>query len=69
MCEKHGPIVKNLGDDGVTHMYYKKHDSVVGNLEDVDVIHVDLRETLSGREKPRGRPLNTHGFTKTFSGH
>ena len=57
MCEKHGPVVNNLGDDDVT--YYKKHvcyvDSVVGNLEEVDVIHVDFRETLSSREKLRGR--------------
>ena len=60
--------MKNLGDDDVTHMYYKNHDSVVGNLEDVDVIHVDLRETLSGRGKPRGRPLDTREFTKTCSG-
>ena len=28
--------MKNLGDDDVTHMYYEKHDFVVGHLEDVD---------------------------------
>ena len=43
----------NLGDDDIAHVNYEKHNLVMRNLEDVDVIHVDLQETLSGYEKPR----------------
>ena len=55
MCEKHGPIVKNLGDDDVVRVDYEKHDPLVKNFRDVNGIHVDLQEPLSGREKPLGR--------------
>ena len=63
---KHGPVVRNLGDDVVAHVDYEKHDWIVRSLEDVDVIHVDLQETLSGHEKPKERRSNTRGFTKNM---
>ena len=44
MCEKHGPIVKNLGDDDVVRVDYENHDLRVKNFGDVNVIHVDLQE-------------------------
>ena len=59
---EHGPVLRNLGDDT---WIYKKHGPVAKNLEDVDVIHVDFRETLSGREKPRGRRSSSRGLRET----
>ena len=44
MCEKHGPIVKNLGDDDVVRVGYEKHGPLVKNFGDVNVIHVNLQE-------------------------
>ena len=48
-----------------TRGFPKKHGTVAKNLEDVDVIHVDVRETLSGREKPRGRRSSPRGLRET----
>ena len=42
ICAKHGPVVRNLGDDDIAHVDNEIHNPVVRNLEDVDVIHVDL---------------------------
>ena len=58
----------NLGDDDIAHVNYEKHNLIVRNLEDVDVIHVDLQETLSGYEKPRERRSNTRGLRRTWTG-
>ena len=44
MCEKHGPIVKNLGDDDVVRVGYEKHGPLVKKVGDVNVIHVNLQE-------------------------
>ena len=43
MCEKHGPIVKNLEDDDV-RVGYEKHGPLVKNFGYVNVIHVNLQE-------------------------
>ena len=58
----------NLGDDNIAHVNYEKHNLVVRNLEDVDVIHVDLQETLSSHEKTGERRSNTRGLRRTWSG-
>ena len=60
--------MRNLGDDAVADVDYEKHDRIVRNLEDFDVIHVDLQETFSGHEKPRERRSNTRGLRRTWSG-
>ena len=52
--------MKNPGNDEVIYVDYAKRGLVLRNLGDVDVLHVDLRETLSGHEKPRERRNNTH---------
>ena len=45
-------------------MYYTKHDSTVRNFGYVDggIIHVDVRKTFSGREKPRVRRRSPRGL-------
>ena len=60
--------MRNPGNDEVIHVDYAKHGLVLRNLGDVDVLHVDLRETLSGHEEPRERRSNTHGLRQTWSG-
>ena len=49
----------------MAHANYEKDNLVVRNLEAVDVLHVDLRETLSGHEKLRERRSNTRGLRQT----
>ena len=44
MCEKHGPIVKNLGDDDVVRVGYEKHGPLVKYFGNVSEIHVNLHE-------------------------
>ena len=65
MCDKHGPIVKNLGDV-VVLVDHEKHGPLVKNVGEVNVIPVDLQELRSGREKPWGR--NTRGLLETWFG-
>ena len=60
--------MRNPGNDKVIHVEYAKHGLVLKNLGDVDVLHVDLRETSSGHEKPRERRSNTRGLRQTWSG-
>ena len=43
------------GVTNVAHVDYEKHNPVMTVLGDNDVIHVNLRKTRFGREKPQGR--------------
>ena len=38
-------------------MDHEKHNPVGRNLDDVDVVHADLRETFSGHEKSKERDV------------
>ena len=68
MFLKHGPIVKNLGDDDVVRVDCEKRGPLLINVGDVNVIHVDLQEPWSGREKSWRRRRNTRGLLETWFG-